>query len=210
MNNWTIYRHVSPSGKVYIGITSQDVKKRWRYGYGYKNCLILKEAIVKYGWDNIKHEVLFENLSELKAKSLEIDLIRHYKNLGISYNITDGGDGHLGCSWTPSEDTKKLWSKQRLGRALSENWKNKISKSLKGRIIPKETCEKGAKRAKEVCSIPVVQLTIEGELVKEWASIREASSTLGISSPRDIIRCCRGERKTRLGFSWKYKEDYNE
>lgn len=29
---FTVYRHTSPSGKVYIGITCQDVKNRWQNG----------------------------------------------------------------------------------------------------------------------------------------------------------------------------------
>lgn len=209
LTSWSVYRHISPSGKVYIGITSKDPKRRWNYGHGYNHCILFKNAILKYGWNNIKHEVVFANLTETRAKDLEVKLIRHYKNLGISYNITDGGDGHLGCSWTPSESTRELWSKQRIGRTLSDDWKSKISDSMKGRVIPKEVSKRGARRAKEISSISIVQLTTTGELIKEWASIREAASTLGISSPRDIIRCCRGERKTRLGFIWKYKEDYD-
>ena len=37
MNNYTVYMHVSPSGKRYIGITGQDVKKRWGNGIGYES-----------------------------------------------------------------------------------------------------------------------------------------------------------------------------
>ena len=59
-------------------------------------------------WENlhnsIKHEILFSNLTFEKATQLEKDLIRHYKSLGISYNITDGGEGCLGRKC--SEDTK--------------------------------------------------------------------------------------------------------
>lgn len=29
MDNWIIYEHISPSGKVYIDITSQNVERRW-------------------------------------------------------------------------------------------------------------------------------------------------------------------------------------
>lgn len=114
---WALYRHTSPSGKVYIGITSRNVYSRWNKGMGYKPCKLFFRAILKYGWDNIKHEVLFTNLEEDRAKRLEIELIRHYKSLGISYNITNGGDGMLG--YIPSEDTI-----------------NKMKKSLKGRISP--------------------------------------------------------------------------
>lgn len=99
MRRWTVYRHVSPSGKVYIGITSRSVKTRWRKdGSGYKSdsSITIWNAIKKYGWDNFKHEILFENINEISAKLIEIDLIYYYKKQGISYNITDGGDGQLG------------------------------------------------------------------------------------------------------------------
>lgn len=205
MNNWTIYRHISPSGKVYIGITKKSPKVRWAYGHGYKNCTIFKAAINKYGWNNIKHEILFTNLEESRAKKLEIDLIRHYKNLGISYNITNGGDGHLGCSWIPSNETKELWSKQRKGRKLTKEWKDKISESTKGRKLSRDVIEKGVAASKKVCSKPVLQFSMNGEFIKEWPSMKEAARALGISSPRDIKRCCIGERKSRAGFIWKLK-----
>ena len=37
-NNYTVYKHTSPHGKVYIGITSQSPIRRWRKdGSGYKS-----------------------------------------------------------------------------------------------------------------------------------------------------------------------------
>lgn len=35
--NFTVYKHTSPSNKVYIGITSQSVIKRWGSGHGYRH-----------------------------------------------------------------------------------------------------------------------------------------------------------------------------
>lgn len=99
-SKWSLYRHITPSGKVYIGITSQKPEYRWNNGNGYLNSrkTKLKSSIIKYGWDNIKHEVLFTNLDEDTAKRLEVELIRHYKNLGISLNHTDGGEGVKGIT----------------------------------------------------------------------------------------------------------------
>lgn len=134
-NCWSLYRHTSPSGKVYIGITSRDPKVRWEYGYGYKSCRLFFNAILKYGWNNIKHEILFTDLDELTAKSLEIDLIRHYKNLGISYNITDGGDGALNREWT--EEMRAKLRNSRLGKKASEETKKKQSETHKG-LLAKE------------------------------------------------------------------------
>lgn len=57
----------------------------------------------KYGWDNIIHEILYTHLSCEQAKQIEIQLIAHYKALGLSYNITDGGDGTSGVSFSDEE-----------------------------------------------------------------------------------------------------------
>ena len=80
LKNFCLYRHTSPIGKVYIGITSINPTARWGLnGQRYKDNTYFKNAILKYGWDNFQHEILFTNLSEEKAKHLEIALIRHYK-----------------------------------------------------------------------------------------------------------------------------------
>ena len=48
--SYTVYKHTSPSGKVYIGITSIDVVRRWANGKNYVNCICFNRAIQKYGW----------------------------------------------------------------------------------------------------------------------------------------------------------------
>lgn len=99
MNNWIVYMHTTPNGKRYIGITGRSVKARWKNkGYGYFNHCYFWNAIQKYGWENIKHEILFENLTEQEAKNKEIELICFYKsNLKeFGYNQTLGGDGRKG------------------------------------------------------------------------------------------------------------------
>ena len=42
---YSLYRHTSPSGKVYIGITSQPVEHRWNHGRGYMN---IKKTAYKF------------------------------------------------------------------------------------------------------------------------------------------------------------------
>lgn len=96
MENWKVYMHKSPSGKVYIGVTKRNLEIRWANGEGYKTCPIFYNAIRKYGWENIEHKLLFENLNDISAKLIEIDLIYYYKSINMSYNLTDGGQGQLG------------------------------------------------------------------------------------------------------------------
>lgn len=76
--NYTVYIHTSPIGKVYIGITKMNPIRRWANGLGYKNCSHFFNAILKYGWDNIRHEILFTGLSKEEAEQKEIEFIRGF------------------------------------------------------------------------------------------------------------------------------------
>lgn len=74
---WCVYKHTFPDGKVYIGITKNDPKKRWANGLGYKGQSVYNE-IEKYGWKNIKHKVIVEGLNEFQAETIEKELIKAY------------------------------------------------------------------------------------------------------------------------------------
>lgn len=203
-----VYRHISPSGRIYIGITKNSTTRRWgKEGNGYKRCVLFYRAIQKYGWDNMKHEVLFSGLAEKKAKYLEVELIRHYKNLGISYNCTDGGDGYLG--FHPSQKTLDTWSEKRKGRTINQEWRNKIPNTLKGRAIPHETSVRGALGAKLKCSKAVVQFTLEGEYITVFDSIKEAARHFGKEKANSLAACCKGVNSSSYNYIWMYKTDYD-
>ena len=148
--SYTVYIHTSPSGKKYVGITSRDVAKRWgRYGTGYRACTYFWRAIVKYGWDNITHQVLFTGLTETDAKQREKELILAYKTKdpAFGYNMTNGGDGS--CGYHHSEETRAqigaAVSVAQIGRTYSEETKQKISAALTGRPGHSPTVESRAK-----------------------------------------------------------------
>lgn len=126
---WTVYRHTSPSGKTYIGVTSNKPEYRWSGGKGYRSCTAFNKAIDKYGWDNIKHEIIAENLSKEDAFKKEKELIAFYKKIGISYNITDGGEGIIGVpkSKLQIEHATNIWK----GKHIPEEIRQKMSKSKK-------------------------------------------------------------------------------
>ena len=86
--NYSVYVHVFPNGKLYIGVTRQEPKKRWRSGGGYRNQKAMYEAILKYGWDNIKHIVLVSNLKEDMAMEIEKALIENIVRKILCMDIT--------------------------------------------------------------------------------------------------------------------------
>ena len=58
-----MYKHTTPNGKVYIGITSQLSEKRWLSGHGYKGTYF-GNAIKKYGWKNIIIEYYYRAIAK--------------------------------------------------------------------------------------------------------------------------------------------------
>ena len=115
MNNYTLYKHTSPSNKVYIGITKLDVKLRWRNGTGYQLQPRFYNAIKKYGWDNFSHEIIFRNLDEDEAKLLEQMYIALYESTDPSkgYNISQGGESASGYVRTNETNLKSSESHKR-------------------------------------------------------------------------------------------------
>ena len=90
----------------------------------------------------------------------------------------------------------------KLHRELREKcWKNgrKIGGKIVGKIIGKKY---GAINGKK-CSIPILQFSKDGTLIKEWPSACEAERQLGISQS-SICQCLKGRHKSAGGFVWRY------
>lgn len=131
---YTVYKHTTPSGKVYIGITGLKLEDRFQNGKGY-NGMVFFNAIKKYGWENIAHEVVASGLTKEEAARMEIELIREYKSNSpkYGYNVSSGGEcGTAGCKFTRSAETLKRMSEAQRGKKLSDSTKKKISASLIG------------------------------------------------------------------------------
>ena len=52
-------------------------------------------------------------------------------------------------------------------------------------------------------SKPVLQLSLDGKLIREWSSTKEAERN-GFNHC-NICQCCNGKQKTHKGFRWEYK-----
>lgn len=90
-----VYKHTSPTGKIYIGITKNLPNARWNEGAGYETQKKFYKAIQTYGWINFKHEIIAAGLTEDEAKQLESKLILEFRsneekygyNTQVSHNI---------------------------------------------------------------------------------------------------------------------------
>lgn len=77
---YKVYLLTFPNDKVYIGITSQSEKTRWNNGEGYIYNELMYNDILKYGWINIKKNILYKNLLFDEAREKEKELIINYKS----------------------------------------------------------------------------------------------------------------------------------
>lgn len=213
--SYTVYKHTSPSGKVYIGITCQKPEARWgRGGEGYKHSPHLYAAIEKYGWNAFKHEILAEGLTKETAEQIEIDLIDAHRSTDprFGYNIDRGGstgakhtaetkrkigEANQRRVWTP-EARQKL-RKYKLSHPTPPEVAAKIGDANRGKKHRPESIEK-IRAAQE--KRPVRNLTTG----QSYASVQDAARACNLDASH-IVAACRGRRKSAGGAVWCYMEE---
>lgn len=81
--------------KLYIGITSRPETRRKEHLYGKRrsNISLIKQAVLKYGPENFKFEVICEGTREYIV-DLEMKAIALYDTINTGYNIRAGGEDH--------------------------------------------------------------------------------------------------------------------
>ncbi len=201
-NSYFVYKHTSPSGKVYIGITRQEPEKRWKRGKGYREShnLYFYNAIVKYGWDAFQHEILYHGLTKDEACALEIALIEQYKstNHAFGYNLSPGGDAPC-----PTERTR-----EKISDALKEKWsdeayKKTISASMRGKTRSEQARENISRAQKARFSNPQERIRISerqyGKQRTEEAKKKTSQSLLAYYSDPDNLAKLRAIRAASDG-----------
>lgn len=215
---YTVYKHTSPSGKVYIGITSSPVNRRWQNGKGYRQNKYFSSAISKYGWDNFEHEIVCTNLSSSEAFEMEKLLIRFYNSTDrkFGYNQSTGGESGA-CGVHPSQETieklrrastgrkrgaeeLKKFSEKMRGHPVSKETREKISNSLKGK--PHKHSQETLRKIAIANGKPVICIET-GEI---FCSVADASKSIG-KSHSSVWNVVAGKKITAGGFHWKYLED---
>ena len=234
---YAVYVHTFPNGKKYVGITSLRPETRWgRNGRCYTRKHNGKyvqprmaNAILKYRWENVAHEILFEGLTKGAAEQKEIELISIYKSnhREYGYNIESGGHSGEMAEETKrklselfkgkpkTEEHKKNLSKamKGVGHPISEEARRKLSATKKGRIVTEASRKKISESRKgkygganNPSARRIVQYTKNGDFVKVWDYATQASNALGLHLG-NMIQCCRGNLKSCGGFVWRYYEE---
>ena len=229
--SYTVYMHICPNGKKYVGITCQEPKKRWgSKGSRYYHNTHFTNAIKKYGWDNIEHKIMANWCTKEYAQLWEKRLIESYRTTDsrYGYNKTYGGETNI-----PNDETRQKISESNKGRKLSEGTKQKMSQSKKGSIMSEDNKKKlflankgrrmseetkgklslakknmyKSEKSKERLYKSVIQFNLDGEYIQIHKSIKQATIVVKGKSNSRITECCKGRQKTAYGYIWKYAEE---
>lgn len=153
---YTVYQHISPSGKSYIGITKQNPEYRWRNGENYKSSPHFYSAIRKYGWENFEHIILYEGLTKEEACACEQYHIKELNTTNREFGYNDRAGGEVGALFNDETRRKQrdavraYWAKpenrqkakgRNLGRKMSDEARANMSKSKQGIKLPPHTEE---------------------------------------------------------------------
>lgn len=203
-NSFFVYKHTTPSGKIYIGITGQMLCQRWANGQGYRGNKHFTNAIKKYGWKNIKHEVLFSGLTQKEAEEKEIELIAQYDstNPKYGYNIADGGNLHPKLS----EEARRKISDAHKGRSYYVHGekhpmfgrKKELCPTYKRKHTPEERARMSANNTRKKAVI-----CIETGIVYDSAQAAAAANGTYKSA---ILNCCNKKihYNTAGGYHWGF------
>lgn len=232
-NHYIVYKHTAPNNKVYIGITGFDPEYRWlNNGRGYKNQTTFFNAVIKYGWINFKHEVLFDGLTEEEALNKEEELIQQYK----SYDRRYGYNVSLRGAIYGKDNNGKRANNRRKEVAPIPEWKNRgkivLKQDTDGKTIqrfrsvhelavflnePVETLRTRLNKYKTLvyhdciykyaeCQVPKVDmLTMEGEYLRTFDSLVEAHKYINRVNKGFITQVCVGKRDSYLGYKWRFR-----
>ena len=161
------------NGKIYVG---QDSKNNPRYlGSG----AIIKRAIKKYGVENFKKEIIEVCHSKNEMDEKEKYWIKKLKTIENGYNISEGGNGCLGCK--QSDETKQKRREKNIGEKNPMFGKRLSNETLHERSekVKKEGIFKGEKNPNFKYKIDKNELF--NLYITENKTIKEISKLYGCS-----------------------------
>jgi len=168
--------------------------------------------LLENGIDPLKYVVFYkENISKEKASEFEKSLIssmgRINNNTGILSNLTDGGDGWNGAvSKSKGKTYEEIYGPQKAKELKEKRRKKLLGNKLGAKSKGKKMSEAQKRKLSELKSIQVKQMDKELNIIKIWASCKEASNALGISLSgiHNVLGENQPNSKTAGGYLWEF------
>lgn len=214
MKEGIIYKATNvATGEVYIGATTINLKDRINdhynkavkdYGYKFQN------AIREYGIENFTWEQIdtAQDPNELALK--ESNYIEKFDTVNNGYNSNRGGGfkkliyqysltGELESTFQSLEEASKSSSISEDSISHACVGDRKTSNGFYWTYTTTFDFKEDIRKKK------VIQYDFDGELVKVFDSISEASKATEVNKS-SIAKCCRGERKKAGNFVWEFSK----
>jgi group I intron endonuclease len=229
-----IYKITNPENKIYIGL-SKNIELRWK-SYKSKSGMAknssFKLSLDKYKYEEHTFEIIEEVVNDNK-------LLREREKYWINYyqsNINGLNDNRGGCGTSSHTSESKLkisnalkgkpkpedFGEKRSKSFYTEEWKNKVSKSNKGRKSPMKgkigpnngkvmSIEQKLKISKSNKGKPKPKnflLERKKQVIclnnnQIYESISEAAKYLNLPIS-GVSQCCREKRKSCKGYKFKF------
>lgn len=216
-----IYKITSPSGRVYIG-QSVNIERRFN---SYKRMYVKNIKQTKLHRSFLKHGV-DSHVFEIILKCDESELNYHERYYQDFFNTVDSG---LNCKSTKCGDRSGRVSKETLlkmseaskgnnhwlGRKHTQESKDKMSAAHKLIVHSPEVYKRRGRKGRvsnrrgffserHPRSIKILQLDLDGNLIKEWNCLMDVKRELGYHIG-NISSCLHGRLNTYKKFVWKHK-----
>ena len=187
-NTYTVYMLIFPDGKRYVGLTRQKPEKRWRCGQGYRNQALVYKAIQESGgWENVKHEIVAENVSIEVGKEKEKELINKYhtQNIEYGYNTKNGGQtfGEHSQDFLDALHKRMVGNTYCVGRKISEKHLQALIEGNKKSNKPRNVGRKMTDEQKEVLSKKAFERWSDPERRKVYMQAAAKRDLSGANNP---------------------------
>lgn len=174
------YLITSPSGKQYVGITSQPFRHRWKI---HIECAkrqattCMGKAIRKYGAENFAFKKIIEVRRTTKIKEMESHFIHKYNTLAPNgYNMVDGGGGN----WKGMKFSAERIARHK--RALTKaHQKPEYRQAQSKRMIAFYNSTKGKARKNEMKKFLIINNPMNNPIIKSQIKKTRSASKYRIA-----------------------------
>ena len=176
--------------------------------------IILKKAIVKYGKENFKRNILYISKNAEENNQKEKEFIKTFNAIEDKtfYNIAGGGDGGDIFHTLPIKQQEQLRERARIqctdkgnpmyGKHHTEETKEKLRQIDKSYTQTKEYRE----NMRKLKSNKIAQYTLDMKLIKIWDSSKDICDEWHYTRSV-ILSCCNKSKPHGYGYNWRYVDD---